>query len=134
MTKQEVKEEYKQLEGDPKIKAKIKQKQRRMSAMRMMKRIPEADVVVANPDHFAVALRYKEEMDKAPRVMAKGQDHLALRIKEKAKEYQITIVENKPVARALYASCEIDDEIPPELYQAVADILIYVYKTAANER
>ncbi len=129
MTKQEVKEENKQTEGDPQIKGKIKQKQRKMSAMRMMQRVHEADVVVTNPDHFAVALRYKENIDKAPVVIAKGQDFLAQRIKELAKKHKVTIVENKPVARALYASCEVGDEIPTEMYQAIADILIYVYKT-----
>ena len=129
MTKQEVKEENKQLEGDPQIKGKIRQKQRKMSAARMMQRLSDATVVVANPEHFAVALRYKENLDKAPVVVAKGMDFLAQRIKEKAREYDIAIVENKPVARALYAACEVDDEIPPELYQAIADILIYVYKT-----
>jgi flagellar biosynthetic protein FlhB len=134
MTKQEVREEYRQLEGDPQIKAKIKQKQRRMSAMRMMRSIPEADVVVTNPDHFAVALRYQEDEDNAPKVIAKGQDHLAQRIKERARALNISIVENKPVARALYAYCNIGDEIPPELYQAIADILIYVYNRQANER
>ncbi|SHH83377.1 flagellar biosynthetic protein FlhB [Sporobacter termitidis DSM 10068] len=128
MTKQEVKEENKQLEGDPQIKAKIRQKQRRMSAQRMMKNLPDATVVVTNPDHFAVALRYDDELDKAPVVIAKGQDYLAQRIKKKAKELDIAIVENKPVARALYAACEVGHEIPPELYQAIADILIYVYK------
>jgi flagellar biosynthetic protein FlhB len=129
MTKQEVKEENKQTEGDPQIKGKIRQKQRKMSAMRMMQRVPEADVVVTNPTHFAVALRYKESEDKAPVVLAKGQDFLAQRIKALAKEHKISIVENKPVARALYAGCEVGDEIPPEMYQAIADILIYVYKT-----
>ncbi|MGE4354770.1 MAG: flagellar biosynthesis protein FlhB [Oscillospiraceae bacterium] len=134
MTKQEVKEEYKQLEGDPQIKASIKRKQRKMSAMRMMRSLPEADVVVTNPDHFAVALRYREEIDQAPKVIAKGQDYLAQRIKTRAREFNISIVENKPVARALYASCEVGDEIPAELYQAIADILIYVYSQKANER
>jgi flagellar biosynthetic protein FlhB len=128
MTKQEVKEENKQLEGDPQIKAKIRQKQRKMSAQRMMKHLPDATVVVTNPDHYAVALRYDEELDKAPVVIAKGQDYLAQRIKQKAAEYNIAIVENKPVARALYAACEVGDEVPPELYQAIADILIYVYR------
>jgi flagellar biosynthesis protein FlhB len=132
MTKQEVKEENKQLEGDPQIKAKIRQKQRKMSAARMMQRLPEAAFVVTNPEHFAVALRYKENVDKAPVIVAKGQDYLAQRIKRKAAELNITIVENKPVARALYAACQVDDEIPPELYQAIADILIYVYKTIKN--
>ncbi|NCB50701.1 MAG: flagellar biosynthesis protein FlhB [Clostridia bacterium] len=134
MTKQEVKEEYKQLEGDPQLKAKIKQKQRRMSAMRMMSRLREADVVVANPNHLAVALRYNKEEDNAPVVIAKGQDFLAQRIKTRAREYNISIVENKPVARTLYACCNIGDEIPPELYQAIADILIYVYNRQTNGR
>ena len=129
MTKQEVKEENKQMEGDPQIKAKIRQKQRQMSLQRMMQRLPDATVVVTNPEHFAVAIRYKEDVDRAPVVIAKGMDYLAQRIKQKAREYDIAIVENKPVARALYAACEVDDEIPPELYQAIADILIYVYKT-----
>lgn len=129
MTKQEVKEEYKQTEGDPQIKAKIRQRQRKMSSMRMMRHLPEATVVVTNPEHYAVALRYDEERDKAPVVVAKGMDYLAQRIRQKAAEYNIKVVENKPVARALYASCEVGDEIPPELYQAVADILIYIYKT-----
>jgi flagellar biosynthetic protein FlhB len=128
MTKQEVKEENKQLEGDPQIKGKIRQKQRRMSAQRMMNRLPEATVVGTNPDHFAVALRYRENEDRAPVVIAKGQDFLAQRIKQKAKELNIAIVENKPVARTLYRFCDIDDEVPQELYQAIADILIYVYK------
>ena len=138
MTKQEVKEEYKQLEGDPQIKGKIKQKQRQMSRMRMMQRLQEADVVITNPTHFAVAIRYKDKVDKAPVVLAKGKDQVALRIKEKAKEHGIEIVENKPVARALYKSCELEQEIPKELYQAVAEILVYVYrmknKTVKGER
>ncbi len=129
MTKQEVKEESKQLEGDPQVKGKIKQRQRKMSMQRMMQRLPESTVVVTNPEHFAVALRYRENADRAPVVVAKGQDFLAQRIKQKAAELGITVVENKPVARALYAACDIDDEIPAELYQAIADILIYVYKT-----
>ncbi len=128
MTKQEVKEENKQLEGDPLVKGQIKQRQRKMSAQRMMQRLSESTVVVTNPDHFAVALRYIENVDRAPVVIAKGQDFLAQRIKQRASELDILIVENKPVARALYAVCEIDDEVPPELYQAIADILIYVYK------
>ncbi len=134
MTKQEVREEYKQLEGNPQIKGKIKQKQRQMSTMRMMRSLRDADVVVTNPSHFAVALRYKEGEDRAPKVVAKGQDYLAQRIKGRAGELDISIVENKPVARALYAACEIGDEIPPELYQAIADILIYVYNRQANGR
>ncbi|MPM35668.1 Flagellar biosynthetic protein FlhB [bioreactor metagenome] len=95
----------------------------------MMRRIEEASVVVTNPTHFAVAIRYKESEDRAPVVVAKGKDYLARRIKEQAAKHKISIVENRTVARALYASCEVGDEIPPELYQAIADILIYVYKT-----
>jgi len=128
MTKQEVKEEYKQLEGDPKIKSKIRQKQRSMSARRMMEQVSSANVVVTNPTHFAVALRYDEKVDKAPVIVAKGQDYLAQKIKEKAQEHDIVIVENKPVARALYSACEIGDQIPPQMYQAIADILVYVYR------
>ncbi|MGI5970217.1 MAG: flagellar biosynthesis protein FlhB [Oscillospiraceae bacterium] len=128
MTKQEVKEEYKQLEGDPKIKSRIRQKQRQMSRLRMMRRLPEADVVITNPTHYAVAIRYKEKEDSAPVVLAKGKDHVALKIKEKAKEYGIEIVENKPVAQALYKSCELDQEIPSDMYKAVAEILVYVYR------
>lgn len=128
MTKQEVKEEYKQLEGDPKIKGKIRQKQRQMSRLRMMRNLQEADVVITNPTHYAVAIRYKEHEDKAPMVLAKGKDYLALRIKEKAKEHGLEIVENKPVAQALYKNCELEQEIPKDLYQAVAEILVYVYK------
>ncbi len=128
MTKQEVKEEYKQLEGDPQIKGKIKQKQRQMSRMRMMRRVQEADVVITNPTHYAVAIRYKDKVDKAPIVLAKGKDQVALRIKEKAREFGIEIVENRPVAQALYKNCELEQEIPKDLYQAVAEILVYVYR------
>lgn len=128
MTKQEVKDENKQLEGDPQIKGKIRQLQRKMSMSRMMQNIKQADVVVTNPTHFAVALRYREKTDPAPIVVAKGQDLVAQQIKKVAREHKITIVENKPVARALYAACDIGQSIPAELYQAIADILIYVYK------
>ena len=128
MTKQEVKDEYKMMEGDPLIKGKIRQKQRQMSAMRMMSRVPEADVVITNPTHYAVALKYEEKVSSAPVVIAKGQDYIARKIKEIAIEHRIEIVENKPLAQSLYTLCEIDDEIPPEFYQAVADILVFVYK------
>lgn len=128
MTKQEVKEEYKQTEGDPQIKGRIRQLQRQMSQRRMMQAVPTADVVITNPTHFAVALRYREDEDAAPVVVAKGADYVAQRIKEIAKENGVTIVENKPVARSLFASCEIGQTIPADMYQAVADILVYVYK------
>lgn len=128
MTKQEVKEEYRQLEGDPKIKGQIRQKQRQMSRMRMMKSVPEADVIITNPTHYAVAIRYKEGEDTAPTVLAKGKDYVAQKIKETGRENGVEIVENKPVAQALYAACEVGDQIPQDLYRAVAEILVYVYK------
>lgn len=128
MTKQEVKDENKRIEGDPQIKGQIRQKQRMMGMARMMKNLEEADVVITNPTHFAVALSYKESKNVAPVVMAKGADFVALKIKEKAYELRIDVVENKPLARALYAHCEIGDVIPPEMYQAVAEVLAYLYR------
>ena len=128
MTKQEVKDEYKNAEGDPKIKGKIRSKQRQMSAMRMMARVPEADVVITNPTHYAVALKYEEGGKTAPLVIAKGIDHIARKIKEVAMENDVQIVEDKPLAQSLYNLCEVDDEIPADLYQAVADILVFVYR------
>lgn len=128
MTKQEIKDEYKQQEGDPQIKAKIRQKMREVSQRRMMQSLPEADVVITNPTHYAVAVKYDPEKYDAPIVLAKGEDFLAQKIKEAAKEYKIEIVENKPLARMLYANVEVGQLIPPELYQAVADVLAFVYK------
>ena len=127
MTKQEVKDEFKNTEGDPQIKGQQKQRMRQASQRRMMASVPEADVVITNPTHFAVALKYDAEEHSAPVVTAKGTDFLANKIKEVAREHQVEIVENKPLARMLYYNVEIDREIPPELYQAVADILAYVY-------
>lgn len=127
MTKQEVKDEMKQTEGDPQIKGKIKQKQREMAMRRMMQEVPKADVIITNPTHFAVALMYHKGMI-APVVLAKGQDRVAQRIKEIAGDYKIPIVENKPLARALYASVEVGGIVPRELYQAVAEVLAYVYR------
>ena len=127
MTKQEVKDEYKQTEGDPKIKGKIKQKQREMAMSRMMSEVPKADVIVTNPTHLAVALAYQTGMV-APVVLAKGQDLVAQRIKEVAKENRIPIVENKPLARALYEAVEVGGSVPHELYKAVAEVLAHVYK------
>lgn len=132
MTKQEIKEEFKQTEGNPQIKGKIKQKQRQMAVNRMMQQIPKADVVITNPTHFAVAIKYNPEESDAPIVIAKGQDYLAFRIKEIAKENKVEIVENKALARTLYAAVEIGDPIPEELYQAVAEILAYVYSIKAG--
>lgn len=128
MTKQEVKEDLKRSEGDPLIKGKIRQKQRQMSQRRMMREVPKADVVVTNPTHFAVALKYDADKASAPIVLAKGQDYLAQKIKQIAQENNVPLVENVQLARALYASVEIGDEIPANLYQAVAEILAYVYK------
>jgi len=127
MTKQEVKEEYKETEGNPQIKSRIKQKQRQISMRRMLQDIPKADVVITNPTHFAVAVKYDSNVADAPIVLAKGQDYIALRIKEIAKESNVEIVENKPLARTLYETVEIGGKIPPELYQAVAEVLAYVY-------
>jgi flagellar biosynthetic protein FlhB len=127
MSKQEVKEEYKQMEGNPEIKSKIKQKQRQISMRRMLQDVPKADVVITNPTHFAIAVKYDPEISDAPVVLAKGQDYIALRIKEMAKENKVEIVENKPLARALYETVEIGGRIPPELYQAVAEVLAFVY-------
>lgn len=127
MSKQEVKEEFKQTEGNPQIKSKIKEKQRAMAMKRMMQEIPKADVVVTNPTHLAIALKYEKTMS-APVVLAKGQDFLAERIKQVARENKVAVVENKPLARALYPIVEIGDVVPPELYQAVAEVLAYVYR------
>lgn len=127
MSKEEVKEEFKQMEGDPQIKGKIKAKQREMAMFRMMKEVPNADVIVTNPTHFAVALKYERGM-RAPLVVAKGQDYVAQKIKEVAREAGVTIVENRPLARALYASVEIGQSVPQELYKSVAEVLAYVYR------
>jgi len=128
MSKQEVKDEYKQVEGDPQVKGKIKEMQRRMAQSRMMQQVPQADVVIRNPNHFAVALRYKLGQDNAPVVLAKGMDELALRIVRVAEEHSVTVIENVPVARALYAQTELNHEIPPELYGVVAEVMVYIYK------
>lgn len=128
MTKQEVKDEYKNAEGDPQIKGKIRGKMREASQRRMMQDVPRADVVITNPTHFAVAIRYDALESAAPRVLAKGADYLAQKIKEIAKENKVEIVENKPLARMLYANVEVGQEVPPELYQAVAEVLAMVYK------
>lgn len=128
MTKQEVKDEYKNSEGDPHVKSQQRKVMQKASMRRMMQSVPEADVVITNPTHFAVALKYDLDMAKAPVVVAKGADYVAQKIKEKAREHDVEIVENKPLARALYANVEIGSEIPEELYQAVAEVLAFVYK------
>ena len=127
MTKQEVKEEAKDLEGDPQIKARVRAMQLENMRRRMMAAVPTADVVVTNPTHFAVALKYMPG-DPAPKVVAKGADHVARRIKEIARENRVPVIENKPLARALHKVVEIGHYIPDELYRAVAEILAYVYR------
>ena len=127
MTKQEVRDEYKNMEGDPEIKGKQKARMREASRRRMMNAVPQADVVITNPTHFAVALKYDAMVADAPIVVAKGADLVARRIKEIAKENDVEIVENKPLARMLYANVEIGAMVPPELYQAVAEVLAFVY-------
>jgi flagellar biosynthesis protein FlhB len=128
MSKQDIKDEYKKSEGDPLIKGKIRERQRRMAMQRMMQEVPKADVVITNPTHFAVAIRYDASNMQAPTVIAKGTDYVALKIKEVAKENNIITMENKPLARAIYAQVEIGESIPAELFQAVAEVLAYVYK------
>lgn len=127
MTKQEIKDEYKNMEGDPQVKGKQKQRMREASMRRMMQQLPEADVVITNPTHYAVAIKYDPDKYDAPYVIAKGEDFLAQKIKDVAKENHIEIVENKPLARMLYANVEIGGLVPPELYQAVAEVLAFVY-------
>ncbi len=127
MTKQEVKEEFKQMEGDPQIKSKRRQKQQQMAMSRMMQDVPNADVVIRNPTHFAVALRYDADKDKAPVVVAKGADNLAFRIIDKAEESNVPMVENVPLARGLYKSVDLGREIPYSFYHEVAEVLTFVY-------
>ena len=127
MTKQEVKDEYKNTEGNPEIKGRQRQRMREASRRRMMQDVPKADVVITNPTHLAIAIKYEPEVNRAPIVLAKGEDYLAQKIRELAKENHIEIVENKPLARMLYTNVEVGSEIPPELYQAVAEILAMVY-------
>lgn len=128
MSKQEVKDEYKKQEGDPQVKGRIKSKMREVSQRRMMQKLPEADVVITNPTHFACAIKYDKEVAEAPVLIAKGADYVAQKIKDAAKEYNIPIVENKPLARMLYYNVDLDSEIPQELYQMTAEVLAYVYR------
>lgn len=128
MSKQDIKDEYKKMEGDPLIKGKIKERQRQMAMRRMMQAVPEADVIITNPTHFAIAISYKPQEMEAPQVVAKGMDYIALKIKEVAMEHDIVTVENKWLARTLYHQVEIGQAVPVDLYQAVAEVLAYVYK------
>ncbi|NLM54350.1 MAG: flagellar biosynthesis protein FlhB [Firmicutes bacterium] len=128
MSKEEIKEELRQTEGDPLVRSKIRQKQRQLAASRMMAAIPTADVVVTNPTHYAVALRYKADDMEAPQVVAKGMGHVAAKIKEIAAEHGVTIVSKPELARALYKTTEVGQQIPPDLYPAVAELLAFVYR------
>ena len=134
MTKQEVKEERKQSEGDPQIKQRIRMKQREMAQRMMMGEVPKADVVVTNPVHYAVALKYVSGEDQAPRVVAKGQNLIAHKIKELARENKVPIIENKPLARALFRQVPIEAEIPEDLFKAVATILAQAYRMRKKTR
>ncbi len=128
MTKQELKDEYKQTEGDPHVRAKLRQLRQEKARARMMQAVPEADVIITNPTHYSLALKYEpEEMD-APILVAKGVDELAMRIREVAKEEDIPLYENKPLARVLYDTVEVDQMIPPEHYQAVAEVISYIFQ------
>lgn len=128
MSKQEIKEEFKQTEGNPEVRSKLREIRRARANKRMMAAVPEADAVITNPTHYSVALKYDADSGAAPIVVAKGQDHVALKIREIARENDVPIVENPPLARALFASVEIDEEIPVTHYNAVAEVIRYVYK------
>lgn len=128
MSKQEIKDEYKQTEGDPHIKGKLKQLRYEKARQRMMQAVPKADVIITNPTHFAVALKYDTDLMDAPVVVAKGVDEVAFRIRELGKEHNVEIVENPPLARSLYADVELDQAIPPELFKAVAEVISYVFQ------
>jgi len=127
MSFQEVKDEFKQTEGDPQIKGRQRERQRRMSMLRIAQKVPLADVVIKNPTHFAVAIQYDARKNKAPKVIAKGQDYLALKIIEIAEANHIVVTANPPLARGLYESVDLDQEIPEKYYQAVAEVLVFVY-------
>lgn len=128
MSKNDIKDEHKNIEGNPLIKSKIRENQRQMAMRRMMSEIPDADVVITNPTHYAVAIKYDESKADAPYVVAKGADYVALKIREIAQKSQVMIVENRPLARALYANIEIGQTIDESFYQAVAEVLAYVYQ------
>ncbi|XQY93526.1 flagellar biosynthesis protein FlhB [Metabacillus sp. HB246100] len=132
MSKQDIKDEYKKSEGDPLIKSKIKQRQREMAMRRMMQDVPTADVIITNPTHYAIALKYEESKMDAPFVVAMGVDLVAQKIKEIAKENEVMMVENRPLARALYPQVEIGQAIPEEFFQAVAEIIAYVYQSKSG--
>jgi flagellar biosynthetic protein FlhB len=134
MTRQEIRDEHKETDGNPEIKSRVRRAQQAVARRRMMQEVPNANVVITNPTHYAVALRYDESRMRAPIVVAKGQDLIAARIREIASEHKIAVVEAPPLARALHANCELGDEIPARLYAAVAKILVYVYQLRTATR
>ena len=128
MSRQEVKEEYKRLEGDPMVKQRMRDLQRQVAQQRMMSSVPQADVVVTNPTHYAVALKYEQAKMKAPVVLAKGENKVAEEIRRIAEAHEISVVQNEPLARSLYKSTRVNQQVPSDLYQAIAEVLAYVYK------
>jgi len=134
MSKQEIKDEFKNMEGDPQVKGRIRKIQMQMSMKRMMSDVPEADVVITNPTHYAIALKYDNQVDNAPKVVAKGIDFIALKIKDIARDNSIPIIENPSLARAIYSQIEVDQEIPNEFYKAMAEIFSYVYELKKKKR
>ncbi len=134
MSKQEIKDEFKNMEGDPQVKGRIRRIQMQMAQKRMMQDVPEADVIITNPTHYAIALKYDNSVDTAPKILAKGINFLALRIKDIGREHNIPIVENPSLARSLYEQIEVEDEVPKEFYKAVAEIFSYVYELKKKRR
>jgi flagellar biosynthesis protein FlhB len=128
MSKQDLKDEHKEAEGSPQTKMRVRRIQRDLARKRMMQQVPKATAVIVNPTHYAVALRYEPETMVAPIIVAKGKNYLALRIRQKALEHQIPLIENPPLARGLYKAVDVGQEIPPHLYKAVAEILAYIFK------
>jgi flagellar biosynthetic protein FlhB len=134
MTKQEVRDEFKETEGDPQIKGRVRRIQRDLARRNMLKEVPKATAVIVNPTHYSVAIRYEMETMAAPRVLAKGKNYLALRIRAIATEHDVPIVENQPLAQALYKSADVGQEIPPHLYRAVAEVLAYIFRLMSPRR
>jgi flagellar biosynthesis protein FlhB len=134
MTKQEIKDEYKQIEGDPLVKSKRRQKQRQLAMGRMMSDVPKASVIITNPTHLALAIRYDDKVDSAPKLLAKGSDNVAAKIRELAKVNDIPIIENKPLARVMYKKVKIGQEIPAEFYGALAEVLAFIYKLEQKKK
>jgi len=134
MSKQEIKDEYKNMDGDPQVKGRIRKIQMQMAQKRMMSDVPDADVVITNPTHYAVAMKYDNEKNSAPTIVAKGIDFIALKIKDIARENDIPIIENPALARSIYSQIEVDQEIPSEFYKALAEIFSYVYELKKKKR